>query len=190
MAIAPLLDTPGAGSEGAGGELPWPLPPRPGLRVVQAVPGWVADGSELAPDGGDPAGWDDAGSASVAPWGLEHAGAPRGVGAPRRAERRRPSEAVARRRRRLLLAVAAVGIVVALAAPVTLLGGRPAKVPAAAAGSAATAGSTVYVVQPGDTLWSIAVRFDAGGDPRPLAQALARQTGSATVVPGERIAIP
>jgi nucleoid-associated protein YgaU len=51
-------------------------------------------------------------------------------------------------------------------------------------------GETVYVVRPGDTLWSIASRFDHGGDPRPLAEALAQETGSAIVVPGERIAIP
>lgn len=77
----------------------------------------------------------------------------------------------------------------ALALPVSSLGGRPAAgVPASS--SVVGTGSTVYVVQPGDTLWSIAARIDRGGDPRPLAEALAREIGSASVVPGERIRVP
>jgi hypothetical protein len=45
-------------------------------------------------------------------------------------------------------------------------------------------------VQPGDTLWSIAVAADPSADPRPLVATLASQTGSYTVEPGERIAVP
>ncbi len=47
-----------------------------------------------------------------------------------------------------------------------------------------------YVVQPGDTLWSIATRFDRGGDPRALVAQLAAQTGSEAVYPGERLRLP
>ena len=41
-----------------------------------------------------------------------------------------------------------------------------------------------YVVQPGDTLWSIAERLDPTGDPRPVVAQLAAQVGGDTVVPG------
>jgi hypothetical protein len=99
------------------------------------------------------------------------------------------SRARARRRRRTVLLGAAVGAaVVGLALPVSALGGAPEAGPGATSGRAA--GAAVYVVRPGDTLWSIASRLDAGGDPRPLAEAIAREIGSTSVVPGERIAIP
>jgi LysM repeat protein len=48
----------------------------------------------------------------------------------------------------------------------------------------------VYVVQPGDTLWSIAVRVDPTGDPRPIVDQLAQEVGSDTVVPGEHLTLP
>ena len=102
----------------------------------------------------------------------------RGVQVPRRA-----------RRRRVLVGAGLAGLLVGLALPVSILGGAPAPAPRGAQG-AALAGSTLYVVQPGDTLWSIASRFDRGGDPRPLAEAIARETGSAAVVPGEHIVLP
>ena len=66
------------------------------------------------------------------------------------------------------------------------LAGRPLAVHPAAA---ATAGGVRYVVQPGDTLWSIATRFDHGGDPRALVAQLAAQTGTEAVVP-RRAAAP
>ncbi|HEX4082167.1 MAG TPA: LysM peptidoglycan-binding domain-containing protein, partial [Acidimicrobiales bacterium] len=62
--------------------------------------------------------------------------------------------------------------------------------PAAVAAAATPVAATVYTVQAGDTLWSIASKIDGGGDPRPLAAALAARLGSTTIVPGERIAIP
>ena len=47
-----------------------------------------------------------------------------------------------------------------------------------------------YVVQPGDTFWSIAVRLRPGDDPRPLVDRLVADHGRATLVVGERIALP
>jgi LysM repeat protein len=105
------------------------------------------------------------------------------------AARRARRAAVRTRRRRLFLGSAALAVSAALALPFSILGGsRPATPPPSA--GVAVAGAGVYVVQPGDTLWSIASRFDRGGNPRPLAEALARETGSSTVVPGEHIEVP
>jgi nucleoid-associated protein YgaU len=48
---------------------------------------------------------------------------------------------------------------------------------------------TIYVVQPGDTLWSIARRLDADGDVRATVDALVERHGSAVVDVGDRIAL-
>lgn len=96
--------------------------------------------------------------------------------------------AVRRRRRGVLLGVIGAGVTCALALPIAPLGGAPAEVHPQGDGQIAS--ERIYVVRPGDTLWSIASHLDGGGDPRPLAEALAREIGSAVVVPGERIPIP
>ena len=105
--------------------------------------------------------------------------------------------AAQRRGRAVALTLLAAGLVCGLALPLSVLGGAPASqhaVPGSAVASQhatlSPPGETVYVVRSGDTLWSIASRFDRGGDPRPLAEALAQETGSDVVVPGERITIP
>lgn len=147
-------------------EMPWP---RPVLRVVAG--GHGRRGPSSPEVGGEP---------SASP---DHQVRRGPDVAWRRAQRAR----VQRRRRRLLSGLVAAGLCTALALPLSFLGGaapRALRVP----GTTLT-GATVYVVRPGDTLWSIAARFDHGGDPRPLAEALARETGSATLVPGERIAV-
>ena len=98
--------------------------------------------------------------------------------------RRRTSSAV--RRRRALLAVIAL-LLIALALPLSGTGGHSHPTGSALA---ETRGPVVYTVQPGDSLWSIAERVDPTADPRPLVAKLAAQTGSDTVVPGERILLP
>ena len=98
--------------------------------------------------------------------------------------RRRASAAV--RRRRTLCASVAI-LVVALALPLSGTGGHSHATGSALAETGAVTG---YTVQPGDTLWSIAERVDPTGDPRPLVARLAAQTGSESVVPGERILVP
>lgn len=56
--------------------------------------------------------------------------------------------------------------------------------------SAAVDGSiAVHVVQPGDTLWSIAAAVAPGSDPRPIVDELARRSGGVGLQPGQRIAL-
>lgn len=103
-------------------------------------------------------------------------------------------------RRRRLLVAALVVAAAAVLAPVGLSGavaggatGRvdagPTPTPlAASAESDETA--AVYVVQPGDTLWSIARRLDPGADPRPLVAELSAANGGPVLHIGQRLAIP
>jgi hypothetical protein len=93
------------------------------------------------------------------------------------------------RQRRLLVAVIAA-LSIALALPLSGTGGRSHATGSAPAGTAASGHQAEYTVRPGDTLWTIAEAVDPTGDPRPLVQELAAQTGSDTVVPGERISLP
>jgi hypothetical protein len=102
--------------------------------------------------------------------------------------------AVYRRRRLLaaglLLIALAVGLVMARLAQAGIGGGPLATTGAAASYRPAPAGARFYVVEPGDTLWSIARQLDPNGDERPLVDVLDREVGGATVYPGERIEIP
>lgn len=101
-------------------------------------------------------------------------------------QRRRARASARVRRRRVLMGLVVAGALALLLLPVSALGGQPV---AARPAAVATGGST-YVVQPGDTLWSIAARADRNGDPRALVRELASETGSEYVYPGERIALP
>lgn len=57
-------------------------------------------------------------------------------------------------------------------------------------GSVKTPAGYVYVVRPGDTLWSIATRLQPGGDPRVLVAELESQVPGGTLVPGSRLLLP
>ena len=93
---------------------------------------------------------------------------------------RQPSGRV--QHRRMVLGLVVVGLLVLLALPLRGIGGSPI------AGSAPAAGQE-YVVQNGDTLTSIAQRVDPG-HVAGLAQRLAAEAGSSTIVPGEHLLIP
>ncbi len=50
----------------------------------------------------------------------------------------------------------------------------------------------MYVVRPGDTVWSIAVGVAGGADPRDVVDAIAVRNGidAGDVVPGQALVIP
>jgi hypothetical protein len=52
-----------------------------------------------------------------------------------------------------------------------------------------SAGQT-YVVKPGDTLRSIALRLDPGSDPRPVVAILSLQLHDAPLRAGDRLTLP
>ncbi|HZT65824.1 MAG TPA: LysM domain-containing protein [Acidimicrobiales bacterium] len=111
--------------------------------------------------------------------------------APTRRQRRvslRPASrrAVYRRRRIAVLLLATAAVPVGRAG-VGLLGGGPLT---ASGQLPRPASAAVYVVQPGDTLWSIAERLRPGGDPRPLVAALTAELHGSGPVPGEQLNLP
>lgn len=100
----------------------------------------------------------------------------------------RPGPEVYRRRRFVAAAVVA-GVVLAGLWSMGLLGRQPLS----ATGQAPRlelVERTTHVVQPGDTLWSIARRAQASGDIRPLVDRLAAQTGGRPLQVGDRITLP
>ena len=50
--------------------------------------------------------------------------------------------------------------------------------------------AVMYVVQPGDTLWSIVHSIDPTGDERPLVDKLVSQLHGSVVYPGEQVEVP
>jgi len=96
---------------------------------------------------------------------------------------RRASAATYWRRRVVAVAVGLAALVVAGKAGAAL-GGSPLAVPER------RPATTPYVVQPGDSLWSIAARLEPDRDPRPLVDALTDSRGGAPLVPGEVVTRP
>ncbi|MEO9223955.1 MAG: LysM domain-containing protein [Acidimicrobiales bacterium] len=86
------------------------------------------------------------------------------------------------RRRRAMVAT----VVAALAFVAVVLAMRITAAPS----SPRPIASQVVVVQPGDTLWSIAGRFQNGGDIRPLVDRLEAEHGPGALRIGERLAVP
>ena len=95
--------------------------------------------------------------------------------------------------RRLAAALAVVAVLLALrlVAGAVAADMLPGSTWAGGAGAAeAPAGSATYVVQPGDTLWTIADGLDRPGDIRATVDRLAELNGGAALDVGDRIALP
>jgi hypothetical protein len=95
----------------------------------------------------------------------------------------RPSAATYWRRRAVAVAVGLVVLVMAGKAGAAL-GGSPLAVPERRPAVSQS------VVQPGDSLWSIAARLQPGSDPRPVVDELTAARGGAPLVSGEVVTLP
>ncbi len=105
----------------------------------------------------------------------------------------RPTRAATPSRYRLRRFVGCVALGLALFGGLSVasaIAGVHQGAPAAISGAVPVPGGYRYVVQPGDTLWSIASRVYPSGDPRALVAELATQIKSTTAVPGERLLLP
>ena len=91
------------------------------------------------------------------------------------------------RRRRAVAAGLVLALVLAVFAALGMLGGGPLPAPDR---PAELQGGTTYVVQPGDTLWSIAARLEPTGDVRPVVDRLVDTHGGTVLHVGERIRLP
>ncbi len=94
------------------------------------------------------------------------------------------------RRRRLvvllLLVALAVALVLAVRSVTATLGGVPASAPG---GTITDPPARVVVVQPGDTVWTIAHTVQPDGDVRPLVDAIVA-SHPGPLQPGDRLRVP
>jgi hypothetical protein len=165
-------------------ELPWP---KPSLRLIE---GGLSD---LIPDN-VPLSWDDGSSQALWPSPqplIEPLRAPYALGRDV-ASRRRARLRIQARRRRFLGGALLLALLVALAAPVSALAGPSASPARARAGLAvpSRAETKVFVVQPGETLASLATRMNGGTASPSLVAALSSELGNASLTPGERVLVP
>jgi Tfp pilus assembly protein FimV len=87
-------------------------------------------------------------------------------------------------RRRLIACCAAIGLVGVLSGPVAHAVG--------VAGAPEAKAARTYVVRAGDTVWSIATRFEPSTDPRVVVDAITSANGvdPGALVPGQQLSIP
>ena len=110
--------------------------------------------------------------------------------------RRTATTAATYRRRRLVAAAVAVALILATAWVLGALGGGPLTASERGTGASAVelpmqpVSRATTVVQPGDTLWSIARELQPEGDVRPLVDALAAQRNGRALQVGETIVLP
>lgn len=91
------------------------------------------------------------------------------------------------RRRRLAVLFAVVALVAVVGLVATHGGSATTDVRMTPAAAPSVPERTVYVVQPGDTVWSIAHELDPAGDPRALVDRIVALNGSAALQPGQRL---
>lgn len=85
------------------------------------------------------------------------------------------------RRRRLAVLLGVVAVVFMVGRAGAALGGESLTTPGRAPSV------TRYVVQPGDTLWSVAHRLSPGSDPREVIDTLTKVRGNGPLMPGEEL---
>lgn len=95
----------------------------------------------------------------------------------------RPGARTFRRRRLAVLAAAVLPVVAVIGLASISSSDAPAPTPAAHGAGA----GLVYVVQPGDTVWSIARKIDPTGDTRETVDRIVHLNGSASLQPGQRL---
>lgn len=86
-----------------------------------------------------------------------------------------------------LVAVSGLGV---LGAVVLSTRFADAESPAPAATGVGVSSAVVVVVQPGETLWSVARALQPSGDVRPLVARLSRANGGSGVRAGDRLTVP
>ncbi len=103
-----------------------------------------------------------------------------------------PEVRVYRRRRVVtLMALVAVALVAVTGVRLALAGsGGGALTASGSSGASSSSAGHVYVVQPGDSLWSIVEATSRGGDPRPEVDRLAAQLDGRPLLPGQRLVLP
>ena len=100
---------------------------------------------------------------------------------------RRPAADTLRRRRASVLLVVALALVAlawGVARTETALGGVPASAPERRPAPA------TYLVQPGDTMWTIAHQLQPAGDVRPLVRKLVDLNDGAELAVGQLLVLP
>lgn len=95
-----------------------------------------------------------------------------------------PSANFTRRRLRVVVVALALAVFAVLFASNTFADAQ------SSTGGVVATGGTVVIVQPGDTMWSLARSLQPTGDIRPLVTQLARAHGGAALQAGERIVLP
>ena len=107
------------------------------------------------------------------------------------AERRHRRASARVRRRRLAFGFGALLLVGLLSLPIPVLGGVTVSGKATPGGTAAgLADGSLYVVQQGDTLTSIAQRINPDGNITKMVNQMASQLGSHDIVAGEHLILP
>lgn len=100
----------------------------------------------------------------------------------------RPTSDACFRRRRVAVSSLFLGMLLAGRVALGMLGSGPLS--ASQPASPALVSDRVHIVQPGDTLWSIARSLQPDGDVRRVVHRLAAQRDGAALQVGERIALP